>query len=238
MTQEREESHQERVLRMVTLLLLVRPLEQWPGSLLLCTSLSPIGAALARAANIVGAVALAIDASPKVCRAALRAGDCDFAVNTLDEALRVLKNEIRKRQPLSVALEASPNEALAELLDRGVCPELFADTAEEPTTFIDHFHDQGTIVLNIDHAPRPDALDGPGILKRYLETNGLDLVSFTFGTAAELRDLDSRLLEILPAGDVRRRWCAAAPHHFYRERPPRRDAFLTKAEQLQLKLGT
>ncbi len=238
MTENREESHQERVLRMVTLLLLVRPLEQWPGSLLLCTSLSPTGAALARAANIVGAVALAIDVNPEACRAALRAGDCDFAVNTLDEALRVLKNEIRKRQPLSVALEASPNEALAELLDRGVCPELFADTTEKSTAFIARFHDQGTIVLNVDHAPHPDALDGPAILNRYLETNGLDFVRFTFGTAAELRALDTRLLETLPEGDLRRRWCAAAPHHFYRERPPRRDAFLTKAEQLQLKLGT
>jgi len=36
-----------------------------------------------------------------------------------------LKNQIRQRQPVSVALEAAPDAAVNEFLDRGVLPELF-----------------------------------------------------------------------------------------------------------------
>jgi hypothetical protein len=36
---------------------------------------------------------------------------------------------------------------------------------------------------------------------------------------------------VLPAGDVRRRWCAGAPPFFHRERPYRRVVYLTAAER-------
>ena len=43
-------------------------------------------------------------------RHCVRNGIADFAVKTLDEALRILKNEIRKRQPIAVLLERQPVE--------------------------------------------------------------------------------------------------------------------------------
>ena len=45
-------------------------------------------------------------------------------VNSLDEALRTLKNEIRQRRPLGVALTAQPPLVLSEMLERGVLPDL------------------------------------------------------------------------------------------------------------------
>ncbi len=54
----------------------------------------------------------------------MRTGELDFVVNTLDEALRTLKNEIRQRRPLSVGLIADTDLALAEIAERGLLPDL------------------------------------------------------------------------------------------------------------------
>ena len=45
-------------------------------------------------------------------------------VNSLDEALRTLKNEIRQKRPLGVALTAQPAVVLQEVLERGLLPDL------------------------------------------------------------------------------------------------------------------
>jgi len=74
----------------------------WPGALILAIGLGPRGAAVSTAGNIAGAACLAIDPRPEACRAALLSGACDFIVNTVDEALRILKNQIRQRRPVSV----------------------------------------------------------------------------------------------------------------------------------------
>ena len=50
------------------------------------------GLAMGVAANIAGAASLGVDASAARVKAALRQGLCDFMVNSLDEALRILKN--------------------------------------------------------------------------------------------------------------------------------------------------
>ena len=95
----------------------------WPGALILTHGLE--SQSIPFAANVAGAVCLTIDESPALCRAAMRSGACDFLVNTVDEALRVIKNEIRQLKPLSVALELNPQAAQAELDERGVLPQLF-----------------------------------------------------------------------------------------------------------------
>ena len=48
----------------------------------------------------------------------------DFVVNSLDEALRTLKNEIRQRRPLAVALLADPDQVTDEAAERGLAPRL------------------------------------------------------------------------------------------------------------------
>src|ERR1700733_16185095 len=88
---------QTRTLRIFTVLTCLRP--DWAGDLTPSCGLTDSGADLALAANIAGAVCLSIDRSTEACRAAMRSGAVDFLVNTVDEALRVLKNEIRKHKP-------------------------------------------------------------------------------------------------------------------------------------------
>lgn len=98
-----------------------------PGGLLVFYGeLDCRGLATAVASNIAGAASLGVSADADRAKLALRQGFCDFLVNSLDEALRILKNEIRKKQPIAVALVNDPEHVTAEMLERGVQPDLVA----------------------------------------------------------------------------------------------------------------
>ncbi len=94
------------------------------GKLLYADELNQHGRILAIAGNICGAATLAASADSISLRQAMHDGVIDFLVNSLDEALRILKNEIRKREPVSVAVSTSPTAIAKEMLDRGVLPNL------------------------------------------------------------------------------------------------------------------
>lgn len=94
------------------------------GKLLYAGELHEDGCRLVRAANIAGAASLSATADPAALRHANRDGVADFLVTTLDEALRILKNEIRKRQTVSVGVSVAPAMMEAEMRERGVLPDL------------------------------------------------------------------------------------------------------------------
>jgi urocanate hydratase len=94
------------------------------GKLLYAGELDAEGRALLVAANIAGAASLAATADAAMQRQAVRDGVADFLVTSLDEALRILKNEIRKRQPVAVCVALAPDAVTAEMLERGVKPDL------------------------------------------------------------------------------------------------------------------
>jgi len=94
------------------------------GQFLYVGELDDYGRCFAVAANIAGAATLAASTDPSALRQAQREGATDFLVNSLDEALRILKNEIRKRQPVAVAVSLSPAELDSEMIERGVLPDL------------------------------------------------------------------------------------------------------------------
>ncbi len=98
--------------------------ENLGGKLLFAGELNDAGRALAAAANIAGAATLAASADASTPRQAMRDGIIDFLVNSLDEALRILKNEIRKQQPVAVGVSHAPEIIVNEMLDRGVLPDL------------------------------------------------------------------------------------------------------------------
>lgn len=101
------------------------------GKLLYAGVPDAAGCRLLRAANIAGAASLASSADAALLRDALRAGAVDFAVNSLDEALRILKNEIRKQQPVAVGVSIAPENLLREMDARGVQPDLLAPELPE-----------------------------------------------------------------------------------------------------------
>jgi hypothetical protein len=99
------------------------------GKLLYAGELDSEGRALIIAANIAGAASLAATAGQAAQKQAVRDGVIDFLVTSLDEALRILKNEIRKSQPVAVCVAASPQAVEREMLERGVLPDLLRPAA-------------------------------------------------------------------------------------------------------------
>ncbi len=96
------------------------------GWLLAVFSLHADGIAALVAGAVAGAAVLGMDAERERGKQLLRYGVCDFLVNDLDEALRILKNEVRKRQPVSVCLTAEPPGCGRAMVERGVQPEILA----------------------------------------------------------------------------------------------------------------
>jgi urocanate hydratase len=94
------------------------------GKLLYAGNLDASASRLLRAANVAGADSLVASADADILRKALRDGVIDFMVTTLDEALRILKNEIRKRQTVAVGVNRPPDLTESEMLERGVLPDL------------------------------------------------------------------------------------------------------------------
>jgi len=107
------------------------------GSLLLYTELDRSGVALAMAANVAGAASLGLEPNLTRAKAAIRSGACDFLVNTLDEALRILKNEIRKKKPVSVVLVGDVQANVAEIVERGMQPEIVSGRVVETGALVE-----------------------------------------------------------------------------------------------------
>ena len=104
----------------------------WPGKLVLAAGEGCSASGLGAAACIAGATVLLVEPDGKRARAALREGGVDFVVNTLDEALRVLKNEVRQKRALGVALVGDVSAVVAEMSERGVLPDVTVDAAGAP----------------------------------------------------------------------------------------------------------
>ena len=99
------------------------------GRLLYAGNLDSASSRLVRAANIAGAASLAASADAAVQRQAIREGVVDFLVTSLDEALRILKNEIRKRQAVAVCVAEAPRILARQMAERGVQPDLLVPSA-------------------------------------------------------------------------------------------------------------
>jgi hypothetical protein len=115
---------QQDTLRIFTALRLVR--QTWAGSLLVGVGLGDAGRALALAALAAGAASIFLETDVAYLRAAQREGCCTFTVTSLDEALRIVKNELRQRHAITVGLRGDPAAWLQEMVERGVQPQAFA----------------------------------------------------------------------------------------------------------------
>jgi len=94
------------------------------GKLFYADELDEEGRAILVAANIAGSATLAATADRAAQKQALRDGIADFVVNNLDEALRILKNQLRKRETVAVCVALTPSDVELEMNERGVSPDL------------------------------------------------------------------------------------------------------------------
>lgn len=153
---------------------------------------------LLRAANIADAASLVASADASALRAAMREGAIDFVVNSLDEALRILKNEIRKHQPVAVGVSVAPDLVAREMEERGVQPDLLrAECAASPE--MQPFAARGALSV----VPQPPQ-DDPG----------LHIIPIPEDWAQPAAAFDALLLECVPPEDtVNRRWVRLAPRY-------------------------
>ncbi len=162
--------------------------------------LDDTSSALVVAANISGAATLAATARHDAQKRALRDGVADFLVSSLDESLRILKNQLRKRETASVCVALPPEEVESQMRERGVAPDLLR--------------------AGLSIAPYHEAFR----LEQGEET-GYDLskipavVAWRVGSAPAqwLPHLDAIALECLDADDwPARRWLRLAPRYLGR----------------------
>ncbi|MGH9492327.1 MAG: urocanate hydratase [Terriglobales bacterium] len=104
------------------------------GKLVVSGGMGGMGGAQPLAATMAGAAFLGIDVDPERIKKRLKTGYCDFMVNSLDEALRILKNAVRKKEAVSVGLVGNCADVVPELAARGVVPDLLTDqtSAHDP----------------------------------------------------------------------------------------------------------
>src|SRR2546423_10232033 len=104
------------------------------GKLIVSGGMGGMGGAQPLAATMTGAAFLGIDVDPERIKKRLKTGYCDFLVTTLDEALRILKNAIRKKENVSVGLVGNCADIIPELANRGVVPDILTDqtSAHDP----------------------------------------------------------------------------------------------------------
>jgi urocanate hydratase len=104
------------------------------GKLVVSGGMGGMGGAQPLAATMNGAAFLGVDVDPERIKRRVKTGYCDVMVTDLDEALRILKNAVRKREPASVGLVGNCADVIPELARRGVVPELLTDqtSAHDP----------------------------------------------------------------------------------------------------------
>ncbi len=136
------------------------------GKLIVSGGMGGMGGAQPLAATLNGAAFLGIDVDPERIKRRVKSGYCDVMVNDLDEALRILKNAIRKREATSVGLVGNCADLIPELARRGVVPDLLTDqtSAHDP---IGGYIPQG---LTVDQAVELRKADPESYRKRSLES--------------------------------------------------------------------
>ncbi|MBI3483602.1 MAG: urocanate hydratase, partial [Acidobacteria bacterium] len=104
------------------------------GKLVVSGGMGGMGGAQPLAATMNSGAFLGIDVDPERIKRRLKTGYCDVMVTNLDEALRILKNAVRKREATSVGLVGNCADLIPEMATRGVVPDLLTDqtSAHDP----------------------------------------------------------------------------------------------------------
>ena len=155
------------------------------GRLVVAGGMGAMGGAQALAATLNGAAFLGIDADMASIKRRVKSGYCQVMINDLDEALRILKNAVRKREPASVGLIGNASELLPEFVSRGVLPDLLTDQtpADDPLGYIP----QGLSVAQAAELRERDP--------RAYRERALDSIAAQFRAMLELRKMGAIVFE-------------------------------------------
>lgn len=188
------------------------------GKLLYAGELDARGRAMVIAGNVSGCATLAATAELTAQKLVIRDGVVDFVVTSLDEALRILKNEIRKCATVAVCVGAAPSGVEREMIERGVLPDL---------------------VLERQSGEQRDVPDfGSGTLKVQLTVpdDGLAFVTWQVEQAPArwMAKLDAIALECFSSDWRARRWIRLSPRFSGRDAQPRRVLYCEQGSAKQI----
>ena len=136
------------------------------GKLIVSSGLGGMGGAQPLAATMAGAAFLGVEADPERIKRRLKSGYCDFMVYSLDEALRILKNAVRKKENISVGLVGNAAQVIPELAERGVAPDILTDQ----TSAHDPLHGYVAENLTLGEVARMRRQDPEGYRERSLDS--------------------------------------------------------------------
>lgn len=178
--------------------------ENWSGCLVLLQA-SSLATPFAYAANAAGAAVLWTSPSLDALR---EDGLTDFNVTNLAEAIRILKNEIRKGRPVIVGLHDPGITVWKEAALRGLQPEACFSTEGLSA-------EQQTILLERGATDLHTVLANESTAERRIQTN-------TAKTWRERKQQDDAILRVLQKLDESQRahavrWLHAANHLFPRD---------------------
>ena len=97
------------------------------GRFVLTAGLGGMGGAQPLAVTLNGGVVLAVEADPERAGRRQKIGYVDLVVDNLEEAMTLVEEAVRARQPRSVALIGNAAEIYPELVLRGVTPDAVTD---------------------------------------------------------------------------------------------------------------
>jgi Urocanase Rossmann-like domain len=184
--------------------------ESWARKLVFACGEGCSATGLSTAVSIAGGTSLIVDSDSAVVKSVMRQGGLDFVVNTLDEALRVLKNEVRQGRPLSVGLIADVSSSIREMAERGVLPDLHvaiangesADYAGELESLRQSGMESVQLARDSHGCSVPSA-----VLAQWLLERGWFETLFVRSSEISSPVADGPLIDILPPADsLRRNW--------------------------------
>jgi urocanate hydratase len=123
------------------------------GKLFYAGELDDDGCAWIVAANIAGAASLCGSSNALAPKQAIRDGIIDFLVTSLDEAVRILKNEVRKHAPAAVCIGAPPAEIEEQMSERGVAPDIVRPGGGTAGNSSPAFDDIALVSWSVSSAP-------------------------------------------------------------------------------------
>lgn len=196
------------------------------GEFIVADSLAGAAETLPLAALLAGACFVGVDADAEAAKQLLRRGHCDFVVNSLDEALRILKNELRQKAPVAVCLTGDVPAVFAEMARRGVSPDLLVYAQSEGDLLLlrQGMTASGTALLAL---PQECDVEQP----RGEAAPVLTEWALPKGNAAVLAKVDAVAMQLFDGSDrPRRRWLEAAPRYIPRQSPMARVCSLSAQE--------
>ncbi|MCS6953675.1 MAG: urocanate hydratase [Bryobacterales bacterium] len=136
------------------------------GKFVVSGGMGGMGGAQPLAAVMNGGAFLGIEVDPERIKRRLKSGYCDIMVNSLDEAIRILRHAVHDKQALSVGLVGNCAEVLPEMVRRGIVPDLLTDQ----TSAHDPLHGYIPAGFTVEQAAQLRSRDPEEYLRRSMDS--------------------------------------------------------------------